>query len=134
MGVIGALSPSTNPEATPVIKAISSVKGRNSIIVAPHPRAAKTNKLIVDLMRDACVKMGAPADLVQAIEAPSMEHTNELMKQSDRILATGGGPMGEPREFPLCTRPHLTLPCSLRRVLVRHARPRRGRRQLRGDG
>src|SRR5690606_40227656 len=46
VGVIGALSPSTNPEATPVIKAISAVKGRNSIIVAPHPRAKLTNKMI----------------------------------------------------------------------------------------
>ena len=44
MGVIGALAPSTNPEATPVIKAIHAVKGRNSIIVAPHPRAKLTNK------------------------------------------------------------------------------------------
>ena len=50
VGVIGALSPSTNPEATPVIKAIASVKGRNSVVIAPHPRAKKTNKLIVDLM------------------------------------------------------------------------------------
>ncbi|MCY7280940.1 MAG: aldehyde dehydrogenase family protein, partial [Sphingomonas bacterium] len=64
VGVIGALSPSTNPEATPVIKAISAVKGRNSIIVAPHPRAKLTNKLICDLMRAAIVKMGAPADIV----------------------------------------------------------------------
>ena len=64
VGVIGALSPSTNPEATPVIKAIAAVKGRNSIIVAPHPRAKLTNKLICDLMREAIVKMGAPADLV----------------------------------------------------------------------
>src|SRR3546814_7564912 len=64
IGVIGALSPTTNPEATPVIKAISAVKGRNSIIVAPHPRAKLTNKMIVDLMREAIVKMGAPADLV----------------------------------------------------------------------
>ncbi|MES2493587.1 MAG: aldehyde dehydrogenase family protein [Pseudomonadota bacterium] len=93
VGVIGALSPSTNPEATPVIKAISAVKGRNSIIVAPHPRAKLTNKLICDLMRDALVKMGAPADLVLAIETPSVEKTNELMRQCDRILATGGSPM-----------------------------------------
>ncbi|MES2301332.1 MAG: aldehyde dehydrogenase family protein, partial [Pseudomonadota bacterium] len=55
VGVIGALSPSTNPEATPVIKAISAVKGRNSIIVAPHPRAKLTNKMICDLMREAIV-------------------------------------------------------------------------------
>ena len=93
LGVIGALSPSTNPEATPVIKAISAVKGRNSIIVAPHPRAKITNKLICDLMRAALVKMGAPADLVIAIETPSVEKTNELMRQCDRVLATGGTPM-----------------------------------------
>ena len=93
MGVIGALAPSTNPEATPVIKAIHAVKGRNSIIVAPHPRAKLTNKKICDLMRDAIEKMGAPADLVIAIEIPSLETTNELMKQCDRVLATGGGAM-----------------------------------------
>ena len=93
VGVIGALSPSTNPEATPVIKAISAVKGRNSIIVAPHPRAKLTNKLICDLMRDAIVKMGAPADIVLSIDLPSVEKTNELMRQCDRILATGGAAM-----------------------------------------
>ncbi len=93
VGVIGALSPSTNPEATPVIKAIASVKGRNSIIVAPHPRAKLTNKLICDLMREAIVKMGAPADLVISIDVPSVEKTNELMRQCDRVLATGGGAM-----------------------------------------
>lgn len=93
IGVIGALSPSTNPEATPVIKAISAVKGRNSIIVCPHPRAKFVNAKICGLMRDALVKMGAPADLVIAIEQPSVEKTNEVMKQCDRILATGGGAM-----------------------------------------
>ena len=76
-----------------VIKAISAVKGRNSIIVAPHPRAKLTNKLICDLMREAIVKMGAPADLVLSIDIPSVEKTNELMRQCDRVLATGGTPM-----------------------------------------
>jgi sulfoacetaldehyde dehydrogenase len=93
VGVIGALSPSTNPEATPVIKAISAVKGRNSIIICPHPRAKITNKIICDRMRDALVKLGAPADLVIPIEMPSVEKTNEVMRQCDRVLATGGGPM-----------------------------------------
>ncbi|WP_156841395.1 aldehyde dehydrogenase family protein [Novosphingobium aquimarinum] len=93
VGVIGALSPSTNPEATPVIKAISAVKGRNSIIVCPHPRAKFVNAKICGLMRDALEKMGAPADLVIAIERPSVEKTNEVMKQCDRVLATGGGAM-----------------------------------------
>ena len=93
MGVIGALAPSTNPEATPVIKAIHAVKGRNSIIVAPHPRAKLTNKKICDLMRAAIESCGAPADLVIGIEIPSLELTNELMAQCDRVLATGGGAM-----------------------------------------
>jgi sulfoacetaldehyde dehydrogenase len=93
IGVIGALSPSTNPEATPVIKAICAVKGRNSIIIAPHPRAKITNKIICDKMREALVKLGAPADLVIPIETPSVEKTNEVMRQCDRVLATGGGPM-----------------------------------------
>ena len=93
VGVIGALSPSTNPEATPVIKAINAVKGRNSIVIAPHPRAKLTNKAVVERMRDALVKMGAPADLVIAIETPTLEKTEELMKQCDRILATGGPAM-----------------------------------------
>jgi sulfoacetaldehyde dehydrogenase len=93
VGVIGALSPSTNPEATPVIKAISAVKGRNSIIIAPHPRAKLTNKMICDYMREAIVALGAPADLVIGIDIPTLDKTNELMRQCDRILATGGGPM-----------------------------------------
>jgi sulfoacetaldehyde dehydrogenase len=76
-----------------VIKAIHAVKGRNSIIVAPHPRAKLTNKKICDLMRAAIEQMGAPADLVIAIEIPSLETTNELMQQCDRVLATGGGAM-----------------------------------------
>jgi len=93
VGVIGALSPSTNPEATPVIKGISAVKGRNAIIVAPHPRAKLTNKLICDYMREAIEAVGGPADLVQSIYIPSMEKTNELMHQCVRVLATGGGAM-----------------------------------------
>ena len=90
IGVIGALSPSTNPEATPVIKSINAVKGRNAIVIAPHPRAKFINMTIVNKMRDALVKMGAPADLVQTMAQPSIEKTEALMKQCDLILATGG--------------------------------------------
>ncbi|MEM6708984.1 MAG: aldehyde dehydrogenase family protein [Pseudomonadota bacterium] len=93
MGIIGALAPSTNPEATPVIKGIHAVKGRNSIIIAPHPRAKRTNKLICDYLRAALRACGAPEDLVIGIEEPSLELTNELMRQCDRVLATGGGAM-----------------------------------------
>eukprot|EP00605_Chrysophyceae_sp_TOSAG23-4_P001719 GSChrysophyteH1.ASY1.ANO1.1888.1 assembled CDS len=67
--------------------------GRNSIVIAPHPRAKKTNKMIIDLMREAIVKCGGPADLVLGIDEPSLEKTNQLMKHCDRVLATGGGAM-----------------------------------------
>ena len=93
VGVIGALSPSTNPEATPVIKAINAVKGRNAIIISPHPYAKKVNAKIVKHMRDALVKLGAPADLVIALENPSIPKVNILMKNCDLVLATGGPAM-----------------------------------------
>lgn len=93
VGVIGALAPSTNPEATPVIKAISSIKGRNSIIVAPHPRAKVTNKLICENMRSALKALGAPEDLVLPVENPTLYKTHQLMAQCDRVLATGGTAM-----------------------------------------
>lgn len=93
VGVIGALVPCTNPEATPVIKAISAIKGRNSIVIAPHPRSKQTNKMICDLMREAIRACGAPEDLVIGIDNPQLDTTNELMKQCDRILATGGSAM-----------------------------------------
>lgn len=93
VGIIGALSPSTNPEATPVIKGINAVKGRNAIVICPHPRAKLTNKMIIDLMRDAIVKMGAPADIIQGIDVPSIELTNEVMRQCDLVMATGGAGM-----------------------------------------
>ncbi|WP_207652917.1 acylating sulfoacetaldehyde dehydrogenase [Anaeromicrobium sediminis] len=93
VGVIGALVPCTNPEATPVIKAMNAIKGRNAIVFAPHPRTKKTNTLIVDIMRETLKKFGAPEDLIIGIEEPSMEASSELMSQSDLVVATGGSGM-----------------------------------------
>ncbi len=95
IGVIGALLPVTNGEATPVVKALMALKTRNAIILAPHPKARKTNFEATEEIRKAIVKMGAPADLVQAMdpEYVSIEASQSLMKQVDFILATGGTPM-----------------------------------------
>lgn len=95
MGVIGALVPVTNGEATPVVKALMALKTRNAIILAPHPKARKSNFAVVEMIRETIVKMGAPADLVQAIdpEYVSIEASGILMKKVDFILATGGTPM-----------------------------------------
>jgi sulfoacetaldehyde dehydrogenase len=93
VGVIGALIPCTNPEATPVFMAISAIKGRNAVVMAPHPRTKKTNSYIVGLLRETLKKYGAPEDLVIGMDEPSMEDSGELMKQCDLIVATGGAPL-----------------------------------------
>ncbi|MEN1761013.1 aldehyde dehydrogenase family protein [Anoxynatronum sibiricum] len=90
IGVIGALIPCTNPEATPTVKAAHAIKGRNAIVMSPHPRTKRTNTYIVGLMRETLKRFGAPEDLVIGIEDPTLEISNELMKQCDLVVATGG--------------------------------------------
>jgi succinate-semialdehyde dehydrogenase len=90
MGVVGAVTPCTNPVVTPMCNAMFALKGRNAIIIAPHPRAKKCGKYVVDLFNTALAKLGAPEGLIQIIEEPSIELTNELMKKADVVVATGG--------------------------------------------
>lgn len=93
VGVVAGLIPTTGPDATPPVKALFALKGRNAIVVAPHPRTAETTGAVVDTMREACEQVGAPADLVQVLERPSLAKTRELMRQADLIVATGGAGM-----------------------------------------
>jgi len=65
VGVVAAITPSTNPVATPVNKAMMALKGRNAVIVAPSPAGAPTTARTVDFMRQELGKIGLPADLVQ---------------------------------------------------------------------
>jgi sulfoacetaldehyde dehydrogenase len=90
VGVVAALIPTTGPDATPPLKTLLALKGRNAIIIAAHPRTQKTTALAVQYMREACGQVGAPADLVQAVDNPSLPKTQELMRQADLIVATGG--------------------------------------------
>lgn len=89
-GVIAAITPTTNPVVTPMCNAMFALKGRNSIIVAPHPRAKKCSAHTVALMNDALNKLGAPKNLIQIIEEPTMELTQGLMGEADVVVATGG--------------------------------------------
>ncbi len=93
VGVVGALAPVTNPTATPASNGLSILKGANAVIFAPHPKAKNATKLACDYMRAALKKAGAPEDLVQCVEDPSIERTGELMRQVDLVVATGGGAM-----------------------------------------
>lgn len=93
VGVVGALAPVTNPTATPASNGLSILKGANAVIFAPHPKAKKSTTLACNFMREALKRVGAPMDLVQVIEEPSIELTQELMHQVDLVVATGGGAM-----------------------------------------
>ena len=92
MGVIAGIMPVTNGEATPIVKSNMALKTRNAIILAPHPKCKKLNVVIVDEIRATLKKLGYPEDLVQTCDAEhvNLETSQELMKQADFILATGG--------------------------------------------
>ncbi len=93
VGVIGALTPVTNPTSTPPGNGLPILKTRNAVIFAPHPRAKGCTGLAVEYMRKGLEKVGAPADLLQCISEPSVELTQQLMKMVDLIVATGGAGM-----------------------------------------
>lgn len=89
-GVIAGVMPVTNPTTTFGANAMQALKGGNAIVVCPHPRAKKVTAHCCELIREAIVAAGAPADLVQTVLEPSMEITNEVMRQCDLVVATGG--------------------------------------------
>lgn len=93
MGVIGAVMPSTNPIATVIGNSMMALKSRNAIIIASHPASAKGSTHTTQIIRETPEKLGAPIDLVQCIEEPSIEMTTELLKQADVNIATGGAGM-----------------------------------------
>ncbi|MCB2291747.1 aldehyde dehydrogenase family protein [Clostridium sp. CS001] len=92
-GVIGAITPTTNPIVTPMCNSMFAIKGRNAIIVAPHPRSKKCSAHAVELMNGEIKKLGGPDNLIQIIEEPSVELTQLLMSAVDAVVATGGMPM-----------------------------------------
>ncbi|WP_228489030.1 aldehyde dehydrogenase family protein [Raineyella fluvialis] len=89
-GIIGCIVPTTNPDLTPAGNAIYAIKARDVVIFSPHPRSKDTTYETVRLMREALEAEGAPADILQCITQPSLLVSQELMKRSDLIIATGG--------------------------------------------
>jgi len=93
MGVIAGLIPSTNPTSTTFYKTIISLKSGNGIIFSPHPSAVKCITATVNVIKGVLKAMDFSEDLVGVISVPTMEGTDELMRISDMILATGGNAM-----------------------------------------
>ncbi len=93
VGVIGALTPVTNASSTLAANGLPMLKTRNAVIFSPHPKAKATCQLTCDFMREGLHQVGAPEDLIINIEEPSIPLTQELMKQVDLVVATGGSAM-----------------------------------------
>ena len=89
-GVIAALVPTTNPELTPPGVGIYALKCKDAVIFSPHPRSKNTTFEMVRVMRETLKKHGAPEDLFQCVERPSIPISQELMSICDLSVATGG--------------------------------------------
>lgn len=90
VGVVCAVTPSTNPAATPANKIVNALKGRNAVIVAPSPKGWSTCERLVGFIHAEFDRIGAPLDLVQMLPAPvDKVSTLELMRQCDLVVATG---------------------------------------------
>jgi sulfoacetaldehyde dehydrogenase len=89
-GVVAAITPSTNPGATPANKIINALKGRNAVILAPSPKGWSTAALLLEFVHAELDKIGAPRDLVQTLPTPvTKDTTYELMRKADLVVATG---------------------------------------------
>ncbi len=92
VGVVAGIIPSTNPTSSALFKGIIAVKGRNAMVLSPHPGGARCIREAAEVMRRAIERAGGPPDLVTCLEHPTLESTGALMKHRDVavILATGG--------------------------------------------
>lgn len=92
LGVIAGITPVTNPTSTTIFKSLIAVKTRNPIIFAFHPQAQKSSVAAAKILAAAAVKAGAPENIIQWIETPSLEATTALINNDGvaSVLATGG--------------------------------------------
>ena len=90
IGLVAAVIPTTNPTSTAIFKTLLCLKTRNAIIISPHPRAKNSTIEAAKIVYEAAVAAGAPENIISWIDVPSLELTNEVMRNSDTILATGG--------------------------------------------
>jgi len=93
LGVIGAITPVTNPIMTPMHNAMITLKGRNAIIICPHPNAIVCGTKTIEYINKYLKELGAPEHLVQIVEHPTLEVSGLVMKMTDVCIATGGPAM-----------------------------------------
>lgn len=93
MGVVGAVTPVTNPIVTPMCNGMFALKTGNAVIFAPHPQAEQCTALLTLEFMKIVKAHGGPDNLIQTIVNGSVEKTQELMRSVDVVVATGGAAM-----------------------------------------
>lgn len=92
-GVIGAITPTTNPTETIINNSISMIAGGNTVVYSPHPRATKVSHLLIKWLNKAIIDAGGPANMITTVTEPSIENTNIMCEHPKvRVLVATGGP------------------------------------------
>ena len=92
-GVIGSITPSTNPSETVICNSMGMIAGGNGVVFNPHPNAKKVANYAVDLVNRAILEAGGPENLVVSVENPTKESSDEMMQSPIvRMLVATGGP------------------------------------------
>ncbi|WP_286907485.1 aldehyde dehydrogenase family protein [Clostridium sp. UBA1652] len=92
-GVIGSITPTTNPTETIICNSISMIAGGNTVVFSPHPRAKNVSIKLITMLNKALEEAGAPDNLITTVKEPSIENTNAMMEHPKvRMLVATGGP------------------------------------------
>lgn len=92
-GVIGAITPCTNPSETIICNTIGMLAGGNTVVFCPHPAAQKTSLYTINMLNEASLEAGGPAHIAVTVAEPSIDSSNVMMKHKDiQLLAATGGP------------------------------------------
>lgn len=92
-GVIGSITPTTNPTETVICNSIGMIAAGNSVVYSPHPTCRKTSLLCIELINKAIVEVGGPKNLITSVIQPSLEQSKKMMAHKDvRMLVATGGP------------------------------------------
>jgi propionaldehyde dehydrogenase len=92
-GVIGAITPCTNPSSTVLANSIGMIAAGNTVVFNPHPNAMQVSNMAVRLVNEASIEAGGPENIVTSVTHPTIESGNILMKHKDiELLVVTGGP------------------------------------------
>lgn len=92
-GVIGAITPCTNPSETILCNSMGMIAGGNTVVFCPHPQAVNVSNFAIHLVNEASLEAGGPENIVVALHKPSLEASDIMMKHKDiHLIAATGGP------------------------------------------